>query len=86
MKVQMTREDWEKSGPYDSCMNCPGATMASRIAGSELWSMSWHHYYHPDNRKGKWIRTKDAFNVDTYREAKRRYDAGETVLFETETL
>lgn len=82
MKIQMTRSDWEKAGPYQDCKTCPAATMMSRVLGHEVHSMGWDNYYNPwtGGPKGK---TRDFFNWTTYQEAERRYNAGEEVLFET---
>ena len=81
MRIQMTRSDWEKAGPYENHCNCPGATMISRVMGDEMVSMSWSRY---ESRYGEEsVSTKDDFNIETYREAERRYNAGEEVLFET---
>ena len=84
MKIQMTRSDWENSGPYDSLFFCPGATMMTRIIGVQMVSMSSTRY---ETKEGDDIyKTTDKFTTTEYDEAERRYNAGEEILFETELI
>lgn len=76
----MIREDWEKAGPYENHFSCPGATMMTRIMGKPMKSMAWNRY---EDEQGESIKTAHRFTTTSYEIAKRRYEAGEEILFET---
>lgn len=78
--IQIYREDWEAAGDYTDVHHCPMATALTRILGYPV-VFSWNSANIPGGDVIGHIEPR--FATVSYRSAKRAYEAGQVILFDT---
>lgn len=84
MTLQLTRKDWEISGPYIDCLVCPMAVAGSRVLRVRSYSAASRIIREWDSKKDH--RMTNDFAITQYQIAKFKYERGDEILFETEIL
>jgi hypothetical protein len=86
MKLEITRSDWENHTHYTSVTRCPMACAMRRVFGEEFFS-----FCHDSATliapvcTRKIVKISPGFRESDYIAAEKLYNAGEEILFTTET-